>query len=100
MNIVIPTAALLFLCSSAGAQVTQVATIPPQAKGDSNRMVCEKEETIGTRLGARRVCLTVEQWKEKHREQREWTEQIQSGTYARDSVVDPAPGAHLDVGPQ
>ncbi|MGH8527071.1 MAG: hypothetical protein ACREXY_23550 [Gammaproteobacteria bacterium] len=44
---------------------------------DPNRMVCQREETTGTRLGARKVCLTAAQWEEKRREHREQIERAQ-----------------------
>ena len=46
-------------------------------KGDPNRIICEREEVIGSRLGGRRVCLTALQWEEKRREHRESTERVQ-----------------------
>lgn len=72
-------AALLGAAASAGAaQVsTSESAKPAQKKGDLHRIVCEKQETIGTRLGARKVCLTVLQWEEKRREQRDATERVQ-----------------------
>jgi hypothetical protein len=88
MKSLIFTATLTLACSSAGAQVSYVSNNPPQMKGDPKKVVCEREETIGTRLGARSVCLTVEQWNEKHREQREFTENIQSGTWGQHSPED------------
>jgi hypothetical protein len=51
-----------------------------EIKGDPERIVCKKEETIGTRLGSKKVCLTVADWNALARENRERTEQIQSGT--------------------
>ena len=40
-------------------------------------MICEREDTTGTRLGARKVCLTAAQWQEKRREHREELERAQ-----------------------
>ena len=51
-----------------------------EIKGDPERIVCKKEETIGTRLGSKKVCLTVADWNALARENRERTEQIQAGT--------------------
>jgi len=33
-----------------------------QNKSDLDKVVCEKQETMGTRLGAKKVCMTVAQW--------------------------------------
>lgn len=49
----------------------------PAVKSDMDRMVCEKEETIGTRLGTRKVCKTVREWQEQRRVQREEFEKVQ-----------------------
>ena len=44
--------------------------LPPEVaklaknKSDLNKIVCEKQETIGTRLGSKKVCMTVAQWLE------------------------------------
>ena len=40
-------------------------------------MVCEREDTTGTRLGARKICLTSAQWQEKRLEHREALERAQ-----------------------
>ena len=53
---------------------------PPQAKSDADRIVCQKEEKIGTRLGAKKVCMTVSEWAALKAADRERTEQIQAGT--------------------
>lgn len=71
----------LALSAAAPAQVTSYETNKPAPmKGDPNKIVCEKEETLGTRLGAKKVCLTVSEWNELRQAHRERTEQIQSGT--------------------
>jgi invasion protein IalB len=64
--------------STAGAQVSSIQTSNPAPKtGKPDKIVCETEEKTGSRLGARRVCLTVAQWAEKRREHREATEKVQ-----------------------
>jgi hypothetical protein len=101
MKIVVAAAAAALLAGSPAI----AQTLPPTtqatrtANTDPNKLICESQEQIGSRLGKRRVCLTAEQWKEKHREQAQWTEEIQSGTYARDSAVEPPPGLS-GLGPQ
>ncbi len=70
--------AVAVAAAPAAAQVTQLQSPNAAPKGgDLNRVVCEREETTGSRLGARRVCLTVLQWEEKRREHRESTEKVQ-----------------------
>ena len=62
----------------AAAQAPQ--TPPPQqngARSNHNEVVCEKIETIGSRLGSKRVCLTRAQWAERRRDDRATTEKAQ-----------------------
>jgi hypothetical protein len=69
--------------SAQGSKPTVVA-----GKGksyDPNRMVCQREETTGTRLGARKVCLTALQWEEKRREHREQLERAQQNVGIKNS---------------
>jgi hypothetical protein len=64
-------------------------------RGDANKIVCEQEEKIGTRLGAKKVCLTVAEWRARQLADREQTEGIQAGTRARcsnDAGCDPPSG--------
>ncbi len=64
--------------SAALAAVAATAQATPPAKPlDPNRRICEVEETTGTRLGARKVCMTAAQWAEKRREHRETVERAQ-----------------------
>jgi hypothetical protein len=99
-TIALATAAALFPALPATAQTTVPITQYRQTSGaDPNKLICESEEQIGSRLAKHRTCLTAEQWKEKHREQREFTEEIQAGTYARDSAVQPPPMLQ-GLGPQ
>jgi hypothetical protein len=44
-------------------------------------MVCEKEEQIGSRLGARKVCKTVREWQEQRRIQQEEVQDQQQRGY-------------------
>lgn len=66
-------AALMLLASTPGvAQVVQIETNRPAPMGhDPNRMICEVEDTTGTRLGARKVCKTAMEWWQLRTEHRE-----------------------------
>lgn len=78
-------AAAVLAAGSAGAQVTSYKTDKPvRLEGDPNKIVCMKEETIGSRLGERKVCMSVQQWNDKHKEHREFTEKIQGGVWVRE----------------
>jgi hypothetical protein len=60
------------------AQVTIIEDARPAGKTQGpDKLTCERVETTGTRLGARRVCMTAEQWAAKRREQREDVERAQ-----------------------
>jgi hypothetical protein len=72
--------ALLVLLSAVPAygQVTSIASSTPAPKGqDLNRIVCEVEETTGTRLGATKVCKTVLEWQQLKSEHRDTVEAFQ-----------------------
>jgi hypothetical protein len=56
-------------------QPVQAAT----AKSDVNKLICKKEEEIGSRLGAKKVCLTLEQWQARTSEDRQQLERVQQG---------------------
>lgn len=86
MKIRLLAGAAVMMATAVSSQTTSVAPDGTAlAKGDPNRIVCKSEETIGTRLGARKVCLTAQQWVDKYKEHREFTEGIQTGTRARPS---------------
>jgi len=56
-------------------QPAQAAT----AKSDVNKLVCKTEETIGSRLAAKKVCLTVQQWQDRAAQDRDQLERVQQG---------------------
>jgi hypothetical protein len=51
----------------------------PTAKSDVNKLVCKKQEVIGSRLGAKKVCLTVQQWQDRAAQDRDQLERVQQG---------------------
>ena len=61
--------ALLISAVPASAQDPASPTPAPQAtssaKTDVNKIVCKKEQQIGSRLGAKKVCLTVKEWQDR-----------------------------------
>jgi hypothetical protein len=69
---------LLATSAPAFSQATSTNGNTPAAKGqDLNKIVCEVQETTGTRLGARKICKTVLEWQQMRREQRETVEKFQ-----------------------
>lgn len=64
--------AALVLSTPALSQVVQIETNNPAPRGhDPNRIICEVEQTTGTRLGARSVCKTAREWWQLRTEHRE-----------------------------
>jgi len=89
MTRMIVAACALLASTPAFAQVTSVATNNPAPKGgqDLNKIVCEVDQTTGSRLGAHKVCKTVLEWQQQRQEQREHIEGVQ-----RNSNVGKQPG--------
>ena len=66
------------LSAPALAQTSAVESVDISAKkAEVDRIICERQETIGSRLGGRKVCKTFKEWQEERRVQREETEGIQ-----------------------
>jgi hypothetical protein len=72
--------AATIVSSAASAQVSSIQASNPMPKGngqDLDRVVCDVEETTGTRLGARKVCKTVLEWQQLRAEHRLTVEKVQ-----------------------
>lgn len=58
---------LLLTVAPAVAQSQAPANAAPQApkqsKDDDNKVICQTQEQIGSRLASKRVCMTGAQWK-------------------------------------
>ena len=46
-------------------------------KKDPNRMVCEKQGVVGSRLATKKVCMTAAEWEMKRLEDRQTIEKSQ-----------------------
>lgn len=64
--------------------VAQTAPADPAAPSSSqpplkqpNRVICEKQEEIGSRLGGKKVCHTAAEWQELRRQNKEQIEDWQ-----------------------
>lgn len=57
------------------AQPTQAA--PGSKLKDPNKMICERQETMGSRLGGKKVCKTAAEWQEERAQQRRTVEDTQ-----------------------
>ena len=68
------------LAAPALAQTSAAQSIDVSAKkAELDRIVCERQEQLGSRLGGRKVCKTIREWQEERRVQREETERVQHG---------------------
>lgn len=62
-----------------GALPAASPTQPGMAPADNpNKLVCEKQESTGSRLGGQRVCLTREAWAERRLQERQVVERAQA----------------------
>jgi Ni/Co efflux regulator RcnB len=79
-----PSAAALILTPLAWApahaqdQQQQGQQQQTRKAADLNEVVCEKEEETGSRLGAKRVCMTRSQWAEQRRVERQEIDKAQT----------------------
>ncbi len=74
---------MIALAAPAAAQITfegsTAPAAPTQAKGTNpnDKIICERQDQIGSRLGAKKVCKTAAQWAEERRTERNDLEKIQ-----------------------
>ena len=78
----IATPAVAQTTSAAAPAAQQVASTD---SSDARRIVCKKEESIGSRLGSKKVCLTVKEWEDLSKDSRDATEGWQRQTPTRPS---------------
>jgi invasion protein IalB len=65
--------------SAAVAQAAQQEQQPAAKKVlDPNEVVCERQQETGSRLAAKRVCMTRSEWAEQRRQDRMVIEKIQT----------------------
>ena len=78
-------AALMVGMAAPSLAQTTTAQAPAEAakpKNSADEIICEKKETTGSRIGAKRVCMTRAQWAERQLQDRQELDrvQIQRGT--------------------
>ena len=72
----------ILLGSGVSAQSVSYSTNnPSRLKGDPNKLVCEKEDKIGTRLGGEKVCHTIAEWDQIRLGTQENLDRLQAGTW-------------------
>lgn len=69
---------LMLACSPALGQPAN----EDRTRNPNERLICKKEEVIGSRLAAKKVCLTAREWQERTQADREQLEKIQSDARA------------------
>jgi|tagenome__1003787_1003787.scaffolds.fasta_scaffold20986375_3 hypothetical protein len=74
--IVIVLMAVLAAPAAAQNAAPAQAAAPATAK-DPNRIICERQEEIGSRLGGKKVCKTAAQWDEERQQERDALDKFQ-----------------------
>jgi hypothetical protein len=71
----------LALAAPVSAQIASAdpASAPSvqQKSKDPNRMICEKQEELGSRLGGKKICKTAAEWQEWRQQNRDVLEDWQ-----------------------
>lgn len=75
-KLVFALSALMLVASPAVAK-QPTADKQDTTRNESDKLICKKEDTIGSRLGAKKVCLTAQEWADLAAANREHTEDIQ-----------------------
>lgn len=71
--------ATLFLGTAPVLAQTQPAAQPASpAAYDGDRIICEKIKETGSRISAKKICMTKLQWEEKRRVDRQEMEDVQN----------------------
>ena len=70
------------VAAPAAAQITFENQPPPTqpATGkaqDGSKVICERQEEIGSRLGGKKVCKTAAEWQQERAQQRRTLEDVQ-----------------------
>jgi hypothetical protein len=71
----LPLVAAAAIVSGAPA-LAQKDTRPANAR-DPNEVVCEKQEVLGSRVAAKKVCMTRAEWAERRRLDRQELDRVQ-----------------------
>jgi invasion protein IalB len=82
---------MIALAAPAAAQSSTQQSAPAASKDkDPNRIICERQEEIGTRLGGKKVCKTAAQWDEERQQERQALDKFQ-----RQNTSTGAPGGAI-----
>lgn len=70
--------ALLLVAALGMASAVSAAEEKKADTKDPNRVICEKQEVVGSRLQSKRVCMTAAEWAAKRREDRQMIDRAQT----------------------
>jgi len=70
--------ALLLVAALGMASAVSAAEEKKADAKDPNRVICEKQEVVGSRLQSKRVCMTAAEWAAKRREDRQMIDRAQT----------------------
>ena len=73
-------AGALAVPAAAQAPTDQSAAPAAQKARDPNRVICERQEVIGSRLGGGRICKTAQQWEQSRQQSRSDVDEMQRFT--------------------
>jgi hypothetical protein len=68
---------IAILAAIALIPATAIAADKTVDKKDPNRIICEKQGVVGSRLATKRVCMTAAEWETKRLEDRQAIEKAQ-----------------------
>ncbi|MGE5562332.1 MAG: hypothetical protein ACM3ZV_03385 [Bacillota bacterium] len=78
------TALTLLSPAPAFAQITFVevpatasSTDPNHLKSDDDKVICRRQDNLGSRIRTNKLCLTKAQWWQYEHEEKEWVQHIQ-----------------------
>ncbi len=76
---------VILLAAAAPALAQTPATTSPEATRKSaidplDKIVCQVEEGIGSRLNRKKVCMSARAWKDQRQDSREQLEKLQQGS--------------------
>jgi invasion protein IalB len=76
--------AALVVAAPAAAQTPPADPAAPastaQKARDPNRIICERQEEIGSRLGGTKICKTAQQWEQSRQQSRSDVDDLQRYT--------------------
>jgi hypothetical protein len=69
-----------------------------KVKGDPNKVLCVKQEELGSRVRTNTICMTIHDWQMREKDDREFTQQVQAGVCVPQGGCNDA-AAMLGTGP-